>query len=215
MIIPIGIQCTNGNFKREINKATKSYPFDWIFSPPKFIYEMLYLLLEKNMEIDKLVKEEFFLCDTNASVNVNFLENYYTDINGFALLNSKYNVVFPHDVRNNETIEKYVRRFERLKVSILNSNEKIIFLYSSQASLNIGNYTVNNTEVITNVYYYLSKIQNLLEKYNNNFKIIIFDTIKNEDKKLLNDKIMLIELNESYHWIDIINQMLQHKHHFE
>ena len=88
MIISLGIQCTNGTFKKEINKTCKTLPFDWMFAHPKFVYEMLVLLLEKDMDVKELVINHFFLCDKKASYKN--IEHYITDENGTALYNSKY-----------------------------------------------------------------------------------------------------------------------------
>lgn len=210
--IPIGIQCTNATFINNISK-TYTYPFDWMFSTPKFVYEILILLLEKNMDINELVTQHFFLCDKRASYNS--LEKYYTLVNGNSLYNTKYNVIFPHDTYDNNTIEKYIRRFERLKNSILNSLEDICFIYTSQSSLDIGNFTIDNKIVISNVYYHISNIYNLIKKYRNNFKIILFDSIQNEDKKDLNENIILYKLNKCNSWNDLLPQMQNYVNDFK
>ena len=60
MIIPIGIQCTNATFKKNFEN-THTLPFDWMFSTPSFVFEMLELLLEKNINIEELVKNHFYI----------------------------------------------------------------------------------------------------------------------------------------------------------
>ena len=70
---------------------------------------MLELLLEKNIDIEYLVKIIFF---TVKKANLNTSENYYTCDVDFVLLNTSYNVIFPHDENNMETIDKYIRRFQ-------------------------------------------------------------------------------------------------------
>ena len=37
------------------------------------------------------------------------MEYYYTCDNGFGLFNTKYNVIFPHDENNIDSINKYIR----------------------------------------------------------------------------------------------------------
>jgi hypothetical protein len=66
IIIPIGIQCTNATFRNKFNK-TETLPFDWMFTTPKFVFEMLFLLLEENIDIEELVKEHFFIVDKKAN----------------------------------------------------------------------------------------------------------------------------------------------------
>ena len=131
MIIPIGIQCLN----KELNKDTQTMPFDWMLSNPKFVFVILNLLLEYEIDVEEIVNNHFFNCNKRASLGSK-LENYYTNSNGSALYNDVYDVIFPHDVYNNETKEKYVRR---LKSIILYSKENLIFIYSSQSSLQNGN----------------------------------------------------------------------------
>jgi len=206
MIIPIGIQCTNATFKKSFEK-TYTLPFDWMFATPSFVFEMLELLLEKNINIEDLVKNHFFYCEKRA--NVNSLEHYYTCDNG-ALFNTKYNVIFPHDENNIDSINKYIRRFERLKDIILNSTECLYFIYTSQCSLESGNFTIDGNIVINDVYVYLSKIYKLISKFRNNYKIILFDTIQEEQISLLDENITLIKLNKCNSWEELVPQMIEH-----
>ena len=126
-----------------------------------------------------------------------------------ALYNSKYDVIFPHDKNDKKTKMKYIRRLTRLKDLILNSNEKLVFIYSSQSSLKSGNFTIDERVVIKNVYSYLSKIYDLINMYNNNNKMIVFDSILNEDKNKLNEKITLYEMNACNSSNELLNQILE------
>jgi len=211
MIIPIGLQCTAATFKKEIEN-TASLPFDWIFAIPSFVFEMLELLLEKNINTEDLVKNHFFYCKKRA--NVNRLEHYYTCDNGFALYNTKYNVIFPHDKNNIDTINKYIRRFERLKDIILNSTECLYFVYISQSSLVNGNFTIDGNIVINDVYFYLSKIYKLIGKFRNNYKMILFDTIQEEQVELLDKNIFLYKLNKCNAWGELLPQLREHTNFF-
>jgi hypothetical protein len=210
IIIPIGIQCSSATFKNEIEK-THTFPFDWMFATPSFVFEMLVLLLEKNMNIEELVKNHFYICEKRA--NINGLENYYTCDDGFALYNTKYNVIYPHDTYSIETINKYIRRFERLKDIILNSTEDLYFIYTSQSSLEIGNFTIDGNIIINDVYVYLSKIYKLIGNFRNNYKMILFDAIQNEDNiESLYENIILIRLNRCNSWIELLPQMREYKY---
>ena len=97
IIVPIGIQCLNAFFKKKINKDSATLPFDWMLCYPKFIYEILELLLENKIPIEEIVNNHFFYCDKRATTTKYTIENYTTCSNGFALYNSKYDVIFPHD----------------------------------------------------------------------------------------------------------------------
>ena len=207
MIIPIGIQCTNATFKKSFEN-THTLPFDWMFSTPSFVFEMLELLLEKNINIEDLVKNHFFYCDKRA--NLNGLEHYYTCDNGFALYNTKYNVIFPHDENNIDTINKYIRRFKRLKDLILNSTECLYFIYTSQSSLESGNFTIDGNIVIKDVYVTLTKIYKLIGKFRNKYKMILFDAIQDEPPELLEKNIILYKLNKCNSWVELLPQMKKH-----
>jgi len=208
MIIPIGIQCTSAIMKGEIEK-THTLPFDWMFSTPSFVFEMLQLLLEKKCSVEDLVKNHFFKCDKRA--NLHGAEHYCTCDDGFAFVNTTYNVVFPHDTNTMDTIEKYIRRFERLK-EILYSTECIYFIYTSQSSLENGNFTLDGVPVIKDVYFHLSNLYTLIGKFRNNYKMIVFDAIQEETG--LDENITLIPLNKCNYMTELLPQMKEHKNVF-
>ena len=208
MIIPIGIQCTIAAFKKKI-ESTPKLPIDWMYPTPPFVFTMLELLLEKNINIEDLVKNHFFYCEKRA--NLNGSEHYYTCDNGFALFNTKYNVIFPHDKNNIDTINKYIRRFERLKDIILNSTECLYFIYTSQSSLESGNFTIDGNIVINDVYVYLSNIYKLISKFRDNYKIILFDAIQEEKIEVLDNNIKLVRLNNCQNWGLLVPQLMEYK----
>ena len=51
IVIPIGIQCTNGRFLQLNDKRKLAFPFDYMFTTPKFVLEMLELLLIKKRHL--------------------------------------------------------------------------------------------------------------------------------------------------------------------
>lgn len=209
MIIPIGIQCLNKELKKTMNKDTQTMPFDWMLSNPKFVFVILNLLLEYEIDVEEIVNNHFFNCNKRASLGK--LENYYTNSNGSALYNDVYDVIFPHDVYNNETKEKYVRRLKRLKSIILDSKENLIFIYSSQSSLQNGNFLIDDRYIIEDVYIYLTKIYELIGKYNTNYKMVVFDAILNEDKSNLHKNIILKEMTPCSNWGILLRQILQYR----
>ncbi len=210
MIIPIGIQCTSAMMKNEIEK-THTLPFDWMFSTPSFVFDMLKLLLEEKCSVEELVKNHFFNCDKRA--NLNGVEHYYICEDGFAFVNTKYNVLFPHDENNMDTIHKYIRRFERLKEILLHSTECLYFIYTSQSSLEHGNFTIDGATVIHDVYFHLSKIYTLIGKYRSNYKMIVFDAIQNE--AVVDQNITLIQLNKGNGMLELLPQMREYTYLFK
>ena len=89
------------------------------------------------------------------------------------------------------------------------SYEKLTLIYSSQSSLKKGNFMIDDREVINDVYFYLTKIYELINVYNNNNKMIVFDSILNESKSNLNEKIILYEMKSCNSWTELLNQILQ------
>jgi hypothetical protein len=160
------------------------------------------------MNIEELVKDHFLFCEERA--NVNTFEHYYSAETGFALYNSKYNVIFPHDDKSNGTINKYIRRFERLKNVILNSSEDICFLYTSQYSLEIGNFTIDGNVVIKDVYPYLSQIYKLIGNFRKNYKMVVFDVIQQEEMESLNESIILCKLNRHDNCKELFPEMMNY-----
>lgn len=206
MIISIGVQCTIASLKKDILKiSSPTYPFDWMLTSPKFVFEMLELLLDKRMDISELVRNHFFICDKRAT----FIrcEDHVSNDDGKCLYNTKYNVIFPHDTYSETTIAKYIRRFERLKDIILTSTDELRFVYCSQSSLDSGNFTVDGKEVIFDVYYYLSKIYELIGKHRINYKMIVFDAVNVDDSKSLNENISLILINKCNNIGQLLNQL--------
>lgn len=211
------MQCTTTFFLQKHNLKSKTLPFDWMFSTPKFVFEMLHLLLEQDANIPELVGYHFFNCNkTVSNVDNNFI---ISDNDGYVLYNETYNVIFPHEIESYnhndynadskllENLNKYLRRFERLKNLILNPNEELCFIYTSQSSLKSGNFTINCNNAINDAYFYLNKIYELISKYKNNFKFIIFDALKEDNKSLLNEKIILVELNSCDNYHELLPQM--------
>ena len=209
LYIPLGIQCLTPKILKKNNLRKNSYPFDWILSNPYFVYKMLYLLLEEGMGINKIVREHFFRNDRKCWLDRK--EHYTFRENGAAICNQLYNIVFPHDQYNEETINKYIRRFTRLKKNILDTSHKIQFIYISQSSLNSGNFTINGKEVVENVYENMNNIYMLVKKYNKNINIMLFDSIQNENINILNKEIKIQKISPKNSWnmlFDEVNEIL-------
>jgi hypothetical protein len=200
--IPIGFQCTVKKVIKEMNIEDKTLPFDWMLSSPKFIYEILYLLLN-DMPINELVKNHFFKCTNKASFSS--VENYIVDPMGESLYNEKYDVIFPHDTYDDETIQKYIRRFERL-YNLIKNSENLIYLYISPSSELVGNFTIDSRYILTDVNKYLIKIYDLIkENSNSTFKFKVLSTYGD---KIEYDNIEFIYINPTNHWEYLIQECI-------
>jgi hypothetical protein len=203
--VSLGMQCTVPTLFQNTGVKKETLPFDWMLSSPKFVFEMLDLLLNKEISTDELVRNYFFKC--NKKSNLSDYEHYVENEGGNALYNEKYNVIFPHDGNDEENILKYIKRFDRLKDLILNKDNQLILVYVSQSSAGGGNFTINGKEVIFDVYKYIDKIYKLISKKRNNFNIILFDTINLKDNIKLNKKINLIKIEPKNTFMDMLPEV--------
>ena len=82
-----------------------------MISTPEFIYTILKLILVDNISIEDVVDMYFLNCNKRAVLLTK--EQYQIRDDGNILVNTKYNVIFPHDSLADR--EKYIRRIIRLK----------------------------------------------------------------------------------------------------
>lgn len=111
-IIPIGDHCAISIALREIGLRKQSYPFDWVMNT-----EQLY---DTNIIYNSRIVDEL-----NLGGNVTkIVKEYIGDALIANSINSKTNITFPHDLSNPiiETIAKYERRFNRLKLDLHKKN---------------------------------------------------------------------------------------------
>ena len=206
--IPIGFQCTTAEILKKQNKRVCSFPFDWIISTPESIIKLLTILLDKTTDIKKFVNEEFFKIDGM----LHFLrpEEFILHPQGDILFNSKYNLIFPHFQYNVETIEKMIKRFDRLRNCILHSSNKVNFLFvnrlitdNNNLNDNILKFSINNKNINLNVKDNFRQLNNLLLEYmpSDRFKITIINAVKHISNDYIFDKNInyneLIPLNNS------------------
>ena len=175
--ISIGAQCTSTTLFDMLELKKETLPFDWMFSTPEFVYTIIKQLVIDNKEINDIVDNDFFLCDKRAILCDG--EHHILFENGPVLVNTKYNVCFPHDTLPDR--DKYIRRIERLKHLILDNEINLYFVYVSVSSPDIGNYKMDNVEPIQQLYEYIDKINSILKEVRTNYKILIFDTNKETD----------------------------------
>ena len=109
--ISIGAQCTTATLFKYLNIKKETLPFDWMISTPEFIYTILKLILVDNISIEDVVDMYFLNCNKRAVLLTK--EQYQIRDDGNILVNTKYNVIFPHDSLADR--EKYIRRIIRLK----------------------------------------------------------------------------------------------------
>jgi hypothetical protein len=169
--ISIGSHCTTPALFDLLGVKKESLPFDWMFSTPEFVYTILKLLLIDAMEIDTIVDTYFLVCDRRATYSPSDIAHYINTPDGNVLINSKYNVAFPHDSTSDR--EKYIRRLERLKRLLLDESNFIYFVYVSIPHDKY--FIVNEVEPIKDLYEYVEKIHDTIRSVRTKYKILIFD----------------------------------------
>ena len=201
--VSLGAQCATPLFFKKIGVKNQSLPFDWMFSTPEFIYTILKFLFVDNMDIHDIVTKHFFVCDKRATLHG--LEKHITDTSGPILVNTKYDVCFPHDMPH-ET-EKYIRRIARLKELILDKQNYIYFMYISVSSTDSGNYTLDGKEPIKDLYPYLHKISQIIGSVRDNYKIVVFDTNIPNDVIITDEHIVTNKLQPKNEWGYLLNEV--------
>ena len=112
-IIPLGSQCFSAYFLKTNNLKKLSYPFDWIFSSPKVIVN----ILEDNFN-NFLNKDYYAIKDINSSKNKHLM--YLPDL-----------MMFNHrNPLKDEDYLYYLRCINRF-YDVLNKKEKKLFLLTS------------------------------------------------------------------------------------
>lgn len=213
--IPIGFQCTVPTVLAKAGLKKETLPFDWLLNTPKFVYTMISNLTASDVNIEKLVREEFFRCDSRATLtrhdggDVN-VEHFIEELGGELLYNTAHGVILPHDKLDEEHTQKYIRRFIRLRELIFNHNIELCFVYISQSSSTDGNFTINGDTKIHDTYQYLNRLQEHLEGIRGNFSIVMMDAVQSEDVELLDkSKIKYITIDPKPVWLHIVDQCVQ------
>jgi hypothetical protein len=196
--ISLGFQYYSHIIFYKLNLSKGSLPYDYILSNPKFIYESLNALLIENCNIDDYVKNVFLNISYKGSSTGP--EHFYTDNLGPCYINTECQIVFPHEPPIAEIIPKYIRRFNRLKNTILSKENYITFVYGSPISHSKANYTINGNTVIKDTVLYLNKIYEIMHSLNIQFRIIVFNSYEDILLRSLHKSIILINIPEFDHW---------------
>ena len=181
-IISLGTQCDPGLSLRTLNLKKETYPFDWVRSNSKIIYDVLLNGRDRYLTFDNEKSNDFY---TKHLDNLDFKDKKPMHINS-------YGQYFTHYTSNSidELKNKFNRYFDRY-FELLNSNKKVLFIHTHEEY----NYHKKSRDNKVELYNYLCKINDLLkEKYPNlKFNIINID-INNNFKNYKN----IINLNMEY-----------------
>ena len=127
IFIPIGVDCGFTHLLKKYNFRNCSLPFDWTIS-----YKGVSNIFKNNFENYLPTLSDNF----ESKDSLDFIPKNNNNFNNMC------DVWFIHDSFPNDT-EKHTRRIEKLK-TLLNSNEKIVFLRKSHGQHHHNEYNIKN-----------------------------------------------------------------------
>jgi hypothetical protein len=203
--IPLGFQCTVPTVLQHMGSKTETLPFDWMLSS-----------LLTGMPIPELVTEHFFKCTAKSRIlidsnNSAVVEHYITDPSGEALYNEQYDVIFPHDVYDEDHITKYIRRFERL-YNLIKTGENLIYVYISPSSIHQGNFIIDDRSIINDTTKYLIDTYELLKNHtgDKNFEFKVLTTFNDSIEY---PGIQFVNITPQPVWLNIVSECVDTLRH--
>ena len=193
-VISLGLQCSVPEGIKKANLREYSYPFDWLWTPSKTIYNILSILINEGIE-----KALEYM--TTGWTYYKYLGNeHYISVNNItkSQMNKNSGLGITHFTINNEYKNKLKIRLERLMKDI-KSDENILFIYADAANPYL-NYHLDEIEYGLDATEYLLKIYELIYPINNNIKIIYFCW---NDRKEENNIIKYIPYDFKNNWSDV------------
>lgn len=186
-IISLGSQCNPGLSLRKLNLKKETYPFDWLRSNSKIIYDVLVNGYDKYLDFDGESSDDYFVKDIDCITYKKFPTSHI----------NKYGQYFTHYkfIKINEIYLKFKKYFDRF-FELLSSNKNVLFIHCHEEYI-YHKKSRDNSELF---YDYLCKINDFLEQNypDLKFEIINID-INNTYKNYKNIKNLSInyELNFS------------------
>lgn len=164
-IISLGSQCNPALSLRELKLKGKTYPFDWITSNSKIIYDVILNGPLKYLTFGGCDENDEYYCGhLSKMVEGNFPTSYI----------NMYGMYFTHytKISVEELVKKFERYFERF-FALLESDKHVLFIHSHEEYIYHGK-SRNDKNIL---YDYLCRINDLLcEKYSAlNFTILNID----------------------------------------
>lgn len=167
-VIPLGLQCYVPEGIKRANLREYSYPFDWLWSPSKTVYNILNVLINDGIE----PAVEYM---TTGYTYYRYLGNeHYSSVGHITecQMNANSGLGNTHFTINDDYKYKLRIRLERLLRDI-KSNEQILFVYADAANSYL-NYHLDEIEYGVDATEYLLKIHELIYPLNHTVQIIYF-----------------------------------------
>ena len=182
--------CFGAETLKRFDLREKAYPFDWNIVPKSIILEFFNEKLNYKMDKNDLVfypKQKTIVVNntkTRTKLDINGT-TYYTSKMMHPVINKKKFKIYVHDFPDKEVntvIEKYTKRFNRLKELLENSNKTIIFITQSH-NHDIKTYLRENN---INDVEYDEKLD--VQQFINKFKVILKKNYPNLNYSIIDYK---------------------------
>lgn len=133
-IISFGTQCNAGLSLRELGLKKETYPFDWIRSNSKIIYDILLHGKEKYITFDGIKSDKYYTKHLD-SIDFNKFPNSHINY---------YGQYFTHytNISTNEIIIKFNNYFERFFRMLQSKKKYYLFIHMKNI------YIIKNQEII-------------------------------------------------------------------
>ena len=118
-IIPLGTNCYISSYLKRNKLKLVSYPFDWIFSYPNDIYDII------NTNFEDFLNKEYYV-NQDDTINYNSHKKYCTNLRMFNHHN-------PYKDNDNEYFKRCVSRFNDV---IKKEESKLFIMFFSENNLN-------------------------------------------------------------------------------
>ena len=153
-IIPLGSNCYIASYLKRNNLKLVSYPFDWIFSYPNDIYDII------NTDFKYFLNKDYYVYK-DETINYNSHTKYCPDLRMFNHHN-------PYKESDNEYFKRCISRFN----DVIKKEENKLFI------MFFGDNNINN-EIIN-----IIKLNELFDENINNYEILcIFQEVRGYQSK--------------------------------
>lgn len=165
--VPLGSSCSAPTcLLADEGRKGPNYPFDWAFSNPEFVLEIIKLCVT-DMSSHQIVTQHFFK-NKYGLIGPNFASVF--DPHPGKPANTDYRIAFPHEEHKSQDnlIESYVRRMDRLKDALLRDKD-VIFIWMPP-----GETPLFDDKPIINTLEPLNDIARIIKSHNPCAKVYVF-----------------------------------------
>lgn len=180
-LISLGSNCAPGLSLRILNLKKETYPFDWVRTNSKIIYDVLTNGKDKYLEFNKNTSDDYYIKDIHSFTHKNF--NSHVNYYGQHFTHYK-------NLTTSELKSKYDNYLERF-FNLLNSSKKVLFIHSNEEYI----YHKKSRDDKAILYEYLCKINDVISE---NYPCFDFEIINIDINNTFENYKNIINLNMEY-----------------